>query len=151
MPRRPTFFDSADREAIVARLRDLRPDAERRWGKMTAPEVVAHLIDQMTLTLGIVPTRPRWNMMRLPGVKHLSIYWMPWPRGAVKGPPEAFVTAPASWSEDLERLIGYVGAFSEKTPEGEWPVHLLFGRMSGEDWGVFCHKHFDHHLRQFGV
>ncbi len=27
----------------------------------------------------------------------------------------------------------------------------VFGRMSGQSWGVLQHKHLDHHLRQFGI
>jgi hypothetical protein len=113
--------------------------------------MVAHLTDQMTHTLGLVSTRPRLNLLRLPLMKYLSIYWVPWPRGRVKGPPEAYVTRPGSWPEDMERLIGFVEAFGARKMVGDWPEHALFGRMSGKDWGVFCHKHFDHHLRQFGA
>ena len=28
---------------------------------------------------------------------------------------------------------------------------LAVGRLSGEQWGRLIYKHFDHHLRQFGV
>ena len=118
---------------------------------MHAPEMVAHLTDQMSHTLGLVPVRTPWNLLRLPGLKWLSIYCVPWPRGRVQGPPEAFVTRPSDWNEDLERLIVLVEAFGERDRDGDWPWHAKFGPMSGRDWGVFCHKHFDHHLRQFGV
>lgn len=30
-------------------------------------------------------------------------------------------------------------------------VHDFFGRMTDEQIGIFVYKHFDHHLRQFGV
>ena len=32
-----------------------------------------------------------------------------------------------------------------------WPDHAIFGSMSRQSWGRFSHRHFDHHLRQFGV
>lgn len=30
-------------------------------------------------------------------------------------------------------------------------VHPSFGRMRPKDWDVLQYRHFDHHLRQFGV
>jgi hypothetical protein len=33
----------------------------------------------------------------------------------------------------------------------KWARHPAFGDVSGKLYGVFIHKHFDHHLRQFGV
>lgn len=151
MPSRPTFADAGTRATLLDRLRSLEPSAERLWGRMGAPEMVAHLTDQMTHTLGLVAVEPKRGPLRLPGVKRLSIYWVPWPKGRVHGPPEAFVTEPGSWAEDVDRLAGLVEEFGERDLDGEWPAHALFGAMSGRDWGVFCHKHFDHHLRQFGV
>ena len=151
MPYRETFWHPDSRQRIITRLRTLEPGGERRWGRMTAPEMVAHLTDQMTHTLGHVPTRLRRNLLRLPGMKTLAITWVPWPKGRIHGPPEAYVTLPASWEADLDRLIGLVEELGSREVEGEWPHHALFGPMTGRDWGVFCHKHFDHHLRQFGA
>ena len=61
--------------------------------------------------------------------------------------------APARWAQmrdvaELEKLLERLVAAGS---ESIWPDHVLFGPMSRRDWGVFCHKHFDHHLRQFGV
>jgi hypothetical protein len=81
----------------------------------------------------------------------LVIYWVPWPKGRIQGPPEAFVTQPTSWDADVATLIGLVEEFVARGPAGTWPEHAFFGPMKGKDWGVFCHKHFDHHLSQFGV
>ncbi|MDX1502787.1 MAG: DUF1569 domain-containing protein [Thermoanaerobaculia bacterium] len=149
--RRPSFFDEPTRRRIVERLRGLTPATPARWGKMNAPRMVAHLTDQMSHTLGDVATRPVPGILRWRPVRAVVLYWLPWPRGRAKGPPEAFVTRPAEWSTDLERLVGLVERMGGRDPGGEWPDHALFGRMSGDDWGFFCQKHFDHHLRQFGV
>lgn len=40
--------------------------------------------------------------------------------------------------------------FGARDPAGEWVNHALLGRMRGTDWGYFCYKHFEDHLRQFG-
>ncbi len=40
---------------------------------------------------------------------------------------------------------------ASRGPELAWARSPVFGRISREDWGVLCHRHLDHHLRQFGV
>jgi hypothetical protein len=145
-----SFSNATHRREILERLRRLEPDAEARWGRMTAPRMVAHLNDQMSHCLGDTPCPPVPGILRWPGIRYLSIYWLPWPRGRLKGPPEAFVTQPDDWSADLGSLIEKVERFGEVDQQGPWPDHAFFGRMSGADWGFFCFKHFHHHLRQFG-
>ena len=145
-----TLFDPAHRQAIVARIRRLEPETPRRWGRMTAPQMVAHLRDQMSHCLGDRPCTPVASLLRFSLLRHASIYWVPWPKGRVQGPPGAFVTQPGTWAADVENLLDLVARFGAREPRGPWPNHALFGKMTGVDWGVLCHKHFDHHLRQFG-
>jgi hypothetical protein len=145
------MFDPLARKGVVARLRLLKPDTKRRWGRLDAPRMVAHLSDQMRHALGESPCAPVRGLLRWRPIRHLSIYWLPWPKGRVKGPPDAFLTRPSAWEEDVNRLEQLLERFADKGPEGEWPEHALFGRMTGKDWGVFCLKHFHHHLSQFGV
>lgn len=145
-----SMFDADFREELLARIHNLKPDSIRLWGKMNAPQMVAHLTDQMGHTLGDVPTKPVMGLLRLAPVRYLSIYRVPWPKGKARGPVEAFVTKPGDWASDVSRLESLLKRFAERNPGGEWPQHALFGKMRGQDWGVFCYKHFDHHLRQFG-
>ena len=145
------MFDDSCREGILARLRRLRPEAPRRWGRMSAAQMIAHLSDQMRHALGDCPVAARPGPLRFPIVRYASIYVLPWPRGRIKGPPEAFTTRPTSWESDVGGLVTLLQRFAARGPAGRWPDHALFGHMRGPDWGVFVHKHFDHHLRQFGV
>jgi hypothetical protein len=146
-----SILDVGAREVIVERLRKLTPDSQRRWGTMTAAQMIAHLTDQMTHTLGDVRAEPRPGLLRWAPVRWASIYLLPWPKGRVKGPPEAFVTKPASWEADVNRLIGLLERFTMSDERALCSEHALFGPMSRRDWGVFVHKHFDYHLRQFGA
>lgn len=72
-------------------------------------------------------------------------------QGSHQGPPEAFVTQPVSWTADVLALEHLIHRLATRGPDGRWPEHPLFGSMSGRDWGVFIHKHFDHHFTQFGI
>jgi hypothetical protein len=147
---RKTFFHPTHRAEIVRRIHGLTADSPRLWGRMTAPRMVAHLRDQMSHCLGDRPCAPVRTILRWAPFRYASIYWIPWPKGRAKGPPDAFVTPPGAWDADVADLLDLVARFGARDPGGAWPDHGLFGRMRGMDWGYFCYKHFDHHLRQFG-
>ena len=135
----------------MARFDGLRPDADRVWGTMDAPRMVAHLCDQMRHTLGDAEVAARPGPPRWPGMKYAIIYLLPWPKGKIKGPEEAFMTPPGPWGDDIATLRGLVQRFVEDEARTSWPDHALFGPMSRRLWGAFCYRHFDHHLRQFGA
>jgi hypothetical protein len=113
--------------------------------------MLAHLGDMMRLTLGDTFCCPMQSRLRYPGLKHLALYVLPWPKGQIQGPPEAFMTAATSWSLDLAALDALVDRFIVRGSSGTWPEHPLFGPLSGPEWGVFHYRHFDHHLCQFGA
>ncbi len=146
-----SMFDDAVRERIIARLHALTPDAERRWGTMTAPQMIAHLYDQMTHTLGDAKVEDMLGWMHNPVIKYMAIYVLPWPKGRIKGPAGAFVTKPAEWTADVARLEEQLNRLATKRHQAAWPDHPKFGAMNGRDWATFCYRHFDHHLTQFGV
>ncbi len=146
-----SLFDGSNRRGIVNRLLGLERDTKPRWGRMGPPQMVAHLTDQMRHCLREVPVEPRPGVLRWPPVRLASIYLVPWPKGRIQAPPEALSTEPEVWEDDVRQLVALVERFAERGPDADWPEHALFGRMTGRDWGVFVHKHFDYHLRQFGA
>ena len=146
-----SVFDPEVRAEIRERLSKLAPGTPRRWGEMTAPRMLAHLTDSARLCVekgeGRVPSGPftRWPL------KHVFLYWLPWPRGKVKGPKAAFVTEPGAWEADRARFEELLDALERKAATASWPAHPLFGRMTREEWGVLTYRHTDHHLKQFGA
>jgi hypothetical protein len=145
------MFDPAVRARFQARIRSLRPDAERRWGRMTSSQMVCHLIDQLRIAFGELPARPMAGLLRYPPFKQLVIRALPWPKGRIQGPPEAFTTASSAWEKDLARLQHLLEEFGRREAQADWPQHPMFGRMSGRLWSQLTCRHFDHHLTQFGA
>ena len=147
-----SLLDPGTRRETMARFGRLTPGTPSQWGRMVAARRVAHLCDQMRHMLADAPVAPipHWSR-RVPFLSRIILYWVPWPKGKVEGPPEAFETPPGAWEEDLRQLEGFVERFVATDPDATWPDHPIFGRMSRRDWGVFCWRHFDHHLRQFGA
>lgn len=146
-----TMLNPTHRQALFDRLERLDPTQAPIWGHMTAPSMLAHLCDQMRMPFNDHPSG------RIPGVpqnaimKQLVLHFLPWPKGTIHGPPEAFHSTPGNWSDDLATLTGLIDQFVNATPDRPWPDHPNFGRMNRREWGIFCYRHFDHHLRQFGV
>jgi hypothetical protein len=145
-----SIVDAGDRARILERLSALDPERPPRWGRFTAPRMLAHLCDQMRLPLGSQSAARIPGPLRLPGLGWLVMCVLPWPRGRVQSPPEALLTDATDWESDLATLHGLVEQFANDERRDTWPDHPYFGRMSRRDWGIFCHRHIDHHLRQFG-
>lgn len=144
-----TIYDSAQRQALASRLMTLRHDQVPRWGRMTAPKMVSHLLEAYRMRDGALRIRRRLVPLRSL-VKWLALYVLPFPKGAPTA-PELLARKPAAWDADLAALREVI--LSCDAPAADAPIgdHPIFGTMSAEDWGVLLHKHTDHHLRQFGV
>jgi hypothetical protein len=77
-----TLAVAADRSAIIARLRALRPDDQRRWGKMTASQMVCHLADSFRAVLGLKAVSMNTNLLKRSVLKWLALNApLPWPHG----------------------------------------------------------------------
>lgn len=146
-----TIDHPSHRRELFERLARLDSGQRARWGRLTAPRMVVHLCDQMRMPFNDKPSG------RIPGAPHnallkqLALYVLPWPKAGIEGPPEAFVTEPGDWSDDLARLQKLVDQFVNAPWNRPWPDHPNWGALSRREWGYFCYRHFDHHLRQFGV
>ncbi|MFT2628492.1 DUF1569 domain-containing protein, partial [Escherichia coli] len=51
---------------------------------------------------------------------------------------------------ELEFLRKMMDIFEERD-ESKFHPHPLFGKLTKKQWSDLLSKHFDHHLRQFGV
>ena len=84
MPR--SLWDAPARQELVNRLDRLAPEAKPLWGKMTAPQMLAHLADWMLMAKGELKTAPKKKALRFPPLKQLVIYWLPSPKGVPTAP-----------------------------------------------------------------
>jgi hypothetical protein len=145
-----TLWQPADKEELLARLDRLRSDAQPRWGKMNCAQMLAHLTDGMRMTLGELKCQPKGGPLRLGPLKHLIIYWLPFPKGAPTA-PELIARTPATLEPEIVALKELLERFAASGTRQDWPEHPAFGPLSAKDWGALAYKHLDHHLRQFDV
>lgn len=140
----------AHRDAILARVRRLSPDATARWGKMSAPQMLVHITEAMRMASGDLVVRAKRHPVRLPVIKQLMLYVVPMPKNLPTA-PELVARAPAVFDEELCAFAEAVRRFAGRDEAVAWPDHPVFGAMTQHSWGVLAHKHTDHHLTQFGL
>ena len=145
-----TLLAERDREAILARVARLEATTPARWGRMQAPQMIAHLVQALRMATGELPVRPKRTPLRYPVIKHLVMYVLPMPKGLPTA-PELLTRVPDSWEAEIGAFRGALERFAQRSRDAEWPAHPVFGPFTAHEWGVQAHSHMDHHLRQFGV
>ena len=136
----------------------MTPDTPRRWGTLTAHEMLCHLGDATAMVLldrpRVVPIDGGRRRVR----KTLGL-WSPlrWPHGLRTSPhynPHTLGT-PADGVRSRTRIASStacsgLGGCAGPTLPLE-PAHGFFGRCPTPAWQRWAFKHTDHHLRQFGL
>jgi Protein of unknown function (DUF1569) len=150
-----TLARPGDRAEIVRRLEALRPTSTRRWGRMSAHQMVCHLSDSFRMCLGQREARPRRSWLWKTVVKPIALYTpIPWPRGVRTRPEldqECGGTKPEEFSADLASLVTLLETVTGTPPPFAGRSHPAFGPMSDAAWLRWGYLHMDHHLRQFGA
>jgi hypothetical protein len=146
-----TIFDATARRVLVDRLERLRPESQRRWGKMTPNQMMCHLEDSLRCATGITPARQRKTFMSNRILRWIIIYLLPWPKGKAQTVKEMLVTQPGEFAQDRARLKAMLEDAGGRGAAATWATHPAFGDLSGREYGALIYRHFEHHLRQFGV
>lgn len=145
-----TVHSEDDRTSLTVRIRTLRPDSARRWGKMTVAQMVGHceLFDRwiqrgepnrQTLVGRLVGRPVLRRMLRPDKEMARNVPTMP---ELIPQVGTELSAARGAWLTSLERYADY---------SADTFVHDFFGPLSYEEVGAFVWKHADHHLKQFGA
>lgn len=150
-----TIAEAQRAAEITTRLKMVAPTSERRWGRMTAHQMICHLADAVRMALDVRPCNfcGSWASKHI--VKYVALYSpLPWPKG-VDGPPEMNQeiggTRPMAFEADREELLALIGRLRAQPTDTPPPSHPMFGAMTWQQWMILTYRHCDHHFRQFGV
>jgi hypothetical protein len=150
-----TLAAERNKAEILRRLKEVRPDSPRRWGRMSAHQMVCHLTDACRMATGEKPVSRASGVLQRTVVKWIALYTpLPWPSGILTRPEidqEAGGTCPSDFAADVAELEALVEVLTAEKRRFRWPSHPIFGRMSEADWLRWAYLHMDHHLRQFGA
>jgi hypothetical protein len=150
-----TLARPRDKVEILDRLSSVTLSSERRWGRMTAGEMICHLADACRMAMGDKPVSGVSSLTQRTVVKWVAFYLpRPWPQGVLVTVPEIGAgtggTTPGAFSADITELARIIDRFTTSDAVG-WPAHPIFGRLSRREWMRWGYLHTDHHLRQFGA
>ena len=140
---------------LLDRLARLGPDRSRRWGRMTAPQMVCHLRDAFLMGTIEKPVSPAGTILWRTILKWLALYApMRWPAGIATRPEidqAAGGTPPGDFASDVAALVAVVQRVAADPAFFRDRRHPLFGPLSDRAWRRWGYLHVDHHLRQFGL
>jgi Protein of unknown function (DUF1569) len=150
-----SFLNQSDKKEILERLKDLRPESQRQWGRMTSHQMICHLSDSFKSKLGEKENSAANNLFTRTVVKWIALYApLPWPQG-IKTRPEMDQqikgTPPDDFERDRAQLVALIERFTAPAKTAEFHPHPFFGDMSEAEWMRWGYLHCDHHLRQFGA
>ena len=150
-----TLANATDKKEVLRRLQQLKPDSRRRWGKMTAHQMICHLHDSFRAGTGEKQISSVSNFLTRTLLKWIALYVpISWPHGVPTRPEmdqNRGGTKPVEFDRDVRELEMMVERFSQPQRDFDWHRHPLFEEMSDRDWLRWGYLHVDHHLRQFGV
>ncbi|KFF02150.1 hypothetical protein IX38_14570 [Chryseobacterium luteum] len=132
----------------------LTEKSDRRWGKMSASQMLRHcdLVLQVPL-----------KKVHLPGINILfrtigavtKVEMQIFNNGIPRNMPtfqKLIVNFECDFDGSKTNLLNTLKDFRTASENKELPDHhRLFGTMTKKDWGFLEYKHLDHHLKQFKV
>ena len=149
-----TLARMQDKQELLRRLRTVRADSPRRWGRMTAHQMIRHVGDACRMGSGEVRVSDASGLAQRTVIKWIALYTpLRWPPGIPTRPEidqQLLDAKSGTFADDLALTESLVEAFAARAGARDWPTHPIFGRMSESAWMRWGYLHLDHHLRQFG-
>ena len=148
----PRLHDPAYKAEIMRRLRQLRPDSARRWGKMSVAQMLWHVNEAMEGALGRIPMDRVKPPIPLPrALLKFLVLNAPWGKGA----PTLKRWVPQhdgyDFAAEHARCLRLVDEVTTKPVGDDWPESPTLGHMTGDQVSRLQAKHLNHHLTQFGA
>ena len=149
----PSLFDPAVTQQMLDRLENVQADTVPVWGKMNAPQMLAHLNVAYDITYGKVVVKynaiARFFLRKF--VKSTVVGNKPYVKNG-RTAPIFKIEEERDFSAEKEKLVAYMKRFQQDgAAVFEGLESPSFGKLSAEEWSNQFWKHMDHHLTQFGV
>ncbi|MBV9962518.1 MAG: DUF1569 domain-containing protein [Parafilimonas sp.] len=147
-----SIFNIDDKNDIINRIDQLHPDSKPLWGKMSVSQMLAHCIVPAQISTGDIPgKRNLFGILFGKLAKKRMVSDEPFKKNLPTDPSFVIKHSPDFYEsqQTLKALIEKL--YNTNKTELVQRKHPFFGKMTIDEWGLLNYKHFDHHLRQFGV
>lgn len=147
-----SLFEAPAKQSIQDRLARLEPGSSRKWGKMSAGQMLAHCAIALEAGTGDRPRKQALiGRIFAPFVRSSVLGEKPFPKNSPTD-PTFIVTDERDFAKERQRLRDVIERFCQRGPEEACrQTHSFLGRLTGDEWGRMMYKHLDHHFQQFGV
>jgi len=150
-----SLSDRQYHQELITRIGNVHSDTPRRWGKMTAPQMICHVHDSFLGVMGEKAMEIPRGLSLWPLLKYMALYApVEWPKGVATRPEfdqqSGGGTPPAQFESDVRGLLQTMDRFCRRPRDFQFRPHPLFKVMSEPQWMRWGYLHVDHHLRQFG-
>jgi len=144
------MFEPGVKQEIIDRINKLTPQTKQQWGKMNVAQMLAHIQKPIGIAMGTHQPKGSF-ILRLIGPLFKSKLWdeKPYKQSLPTDPTFVMTGAEKDFEKEKSILLSMINNFSRETIVGE--QHLVFGKLTKDNWSKATWKHLDHHLKQFGV
>tara|TARA_R110002111_G_C5885876_1_gene362801 strand:- start:234 stop:692 length:459 start_codon:yes stop_codon:yes gene_type:complete len=149
----PNIFNKSVTDEMIARINKLKADTKPEWGKMSAPQMLAHCNVTYEMVYENKHPKPNFFMKFIlkTFVKNIVVGEKPYKRNSQTA-PAFLITDSRDFDLERKRLIGYLNQTQQLGEESfDNKESHSFGKLSKVEWNNMFYKHLDHHLTQFGV
>lgn len=147
-----SIFNPADNQLMIDRINKLTATTPAVWGKMNASQMLAHCQIPLLVAEGKV-TLKRTIIGFLFGRMILKKLLKGNTLDKNSPTDKAFIISnQPDFEIEKEKTVTQIKNFGALgTSVIKVYKHPFFGELTDEQWGILSYKHFDHHLKQFGV
>ena len=148
------IFDAKTAQNYIDRINNLTPETQRKWGKMTVDQVLAHM--NVAYSFIFEPHKNKkpgffmkWILQNF--VKKKVVSEEPY-KISMPTSPVFIIADHKNFEEEKKKLIGNIQRVQQLGKEAfEGKENTSFGKMTAQEWNNMLAKHLNHHLEQFGV
>lgn len=147
-------FDAKVAQDYINRINKLTPETQRKWGKMSADQVLAHM--NVAYSFIFEPEKHKKPGFILKFILKNFVKSKIVGEGSYKQnsptSPVFKISDARNFEEEKKKLIGNVQKVQQLGRDAfEGKENSSFGVMTAQEWNNMLAKHLNHHLEQFGV
>jgi uncharacterized protein DUF1569 len=147
-----SIFNLDDKNDIINRIDQLHPDSKPMWGKMSVSQMLAHCIVPTKISSGEIPGRQTFLGKLFGKIAKKQMLTSEQMKKNLPTAPSFVIKHSPDFYESQEQLKAAIETlYATDKAALLQRKHPFFGKMTLDEWGVLNYKHYDHHLKQFGV